>query len=152
MKDVGNKLINITPFKGPFKGKGANRKVVQILEDDLKDILDEMEQLRIEYVKAVPRPKMKQKNQPPYLNIFKPRGIPALMWRIADTRSERFKLFEDDIGKEILSRYMDAAFNVFVEVEKQRLHLNFKSTLLAHTIMKYKVFMSGHEHLENIER
>lgn len=151
MNNVGNKLLNDSPFKGPFKGKGANRKMIQILENDLNDILEEMEQLKIEYAKAVPRPKMHHKNQPPYLNVFKPRGIPALMWRMPSTRSVRFKLFEDDIGLKILSGYMDATVNVFKEIEAQRLDLNFKSTLLAHTIQKYKVYISGQEHIEKIE-
>ena len=147
---VDNHVIQTTPFKGPFKGKGANRKAVQVLQDDLAQIRADMEDVVNEYNIAMPRRK-DRKFLPPHLCVFRPRGIPHLWWREANKGSKYVHLFDSDKGTEILSQYLPTTVEMFREFDRKRLHYNLKATLVGHAIEHYGKYLEGNQLLDDLE-
>mgnify|MGYP006899577562 CR=1 FL=1 len=147
---VDNHEIQTSPFKGPFKGKGANRKAVHILQDDLKQIVLDMESVIEEYNLAMPRGKARY-NRPPHLCVFRPRGIPHLWWREANKGSKYVHLFDSARGVEILSQYLPVTVEMFREFDRKRLHYNLKATLVGHAIEHYGKYLEGNQLLDDLE-
>jgi hypothetical protein len=147
---VDNHEIQTSPFKGPFKGKGANRKAVQILKDDLEQILSDMESVVKEYNKTMPRGRARY-FRPPHLCVFRPRGIPHLWWREANKSSKYVHLFDSDRGTEILSQYLPSTVEMFQEFDRKRLHYNLKATLVGHAVEHYGKYLDGNQLLDDLD-
>jgi len=92
-----NYEINVSPFKGPFKGKGANRKALQNLMNDLTLIKSDMKLIVDEFNQVMPPPRKV------LFRILMVRGIPQLWWREANERGTYLKLWIWKTGGACLS-------------------------------------------------
>lgn len=140
-----NYEINVSPFKGPFKGKGANRKALKNLMDDLAQIKADMKLIVSDFNQAMPSPRKV------LFRILMVRGIPQLWWREANERGTYLKLFESNAGDELRSSFFPATLALMEDFDRKRLHYNLKATLVGHAIEHYKKYINGNQLLDRIE-
>jgi len=152
--DLTDKLdIDLSPFKGPFKGKGANRRAMEVLENDKKLLVRQMYKLIREVEDVFPPPGPRAPIKFPHLRIFKATNgkIPQLWWRDPVGNSKYLKLFESDRGIELMSNFQSRTVDCFKEFDSRRGTLNFQSTLVCATLMRYEIYLTNIEALENRE-
>jgi len=135
-----NQLDLGTPFKGPFKGKGKNRKAVRELELELAEVRECMESLVERYNEAFP-------NTPRLVNLrILKRGsqiYPLMYWRETCGTGTFFKLFGNDKGKKILDSIGPKSKELFTMFDKEKLRINFKSKLIGSAIEAYRIHCDG---------
>ncbi len=146
-----NITIDITPFKGPFKGKGANRRAVQQLTNDLSDLEVNMNRLRDEYGQSFKRNyKHVTDNREYRLDILRARGYPQLWWRVSASGGAWVKLFENDDFKPYLDGLMSATLDLMIDFERRRLAINLQAIWLGHTLEHYKRFVNANQNLDEL--
>ncbi|MFK5892413.1 MAG: hypothetical protein QM504_04235 [Pseudomonadota bacterium] len=140
MPSGDNQLDLGTPFKGPFKGKGKNRKAVRELELELVEVKLEMEKLIERYNEAFP-------NTPRLVNLrILKRGsqkFPLIYWRETCGSGTFFKLFGNDKGKQILNSIGPRSKELFTSFDKEKLIVNFKSKMIGSVIEAYNIYSEG---------
>jgi hypothetical protein len=141
-----NYEINVSPFKGPFKGKGANRKALQNLKADLDQIKSDMKLIVDEFNQAMPPPRKV------LFRILMVRGIPQLWWREANERGTYLKLFESETGEKFRVSFFPATLELMENFDRKRLHYNLKATLVGHAIEHYRKYINGNLLLDGIEQ
>ncbi len=145
--------IDLYPFKGPFKGKGANRRAMRVLVDELAELKEQMIEIIDEYNRLLNRDVMVTGSpRPPVLSLFEPRGIPQLWWREPTKKSEYIKsLFGSKKGREYLKPLGAGAISMIMEFDVLRLYFNLKSTMVGHSLEHYRKFTAGMEILESVD-
>ena len=141
-----NYEINVSPFKGPFKGKGANRKALQNLMDDLAQIKSDMKLIVDEFNQAMPPPRKV------LFRILMVRGIPQLWWREANERGTYLKLFGSEVGEKFRVSFFPATLELMENFDRKRLHYNLKATLVGHAIEHYRKYINGNQLLDGIDQ
>lgn len=137
--------INISPFKGPFKGKGKNNVAVKSLRNDLSQIDGHMQSIVADFKRA------SQGRLPVYLYIKKPRGIPQLMWRETGQRSNFLRLFDSDAGKAVLAEVLPATMQLLINYERVRLFWNVRAQIVGHPMEHFNKMRKGNDHLDDLE-
>ena len=151
---MDNICIDVTPFKGPFKGKGANRKSLQILKDDLAVVESAMREAVSEFNELFPPlgPRVKSNQRRRFkLVIHRPRGVPQLWWRVASLKSNFIKIFDNEAERQYLLGLMPATFRELKRLDELRLELNFKASILANAIEFFTKYVDGVQQLEDFE-
>lgn len=136
--------INISPFKGPFKGKGANRKAIQILQDDQEKIRAVMRSIVKDYNTVMPEEKNRGNKdllRRPYLGVVSPAGVPQLWWRRPDRSSRMIHLFGSVEGDKILSKFLPNTIMVFQDFDMLRVHWNLKAMFVGRNLAHYVKYM-----------
>lgn len=136
-----NRDENEWPFKGPFKGKGANRRALQLLLAKMNMVREEMEQVENQFKKIFPN-----RRTPVHLRILK-REYPLLWWRRSGSSGSYVRLFTTPEGQELLNDFMPETLNRLKEFDQVRLRLNFQATVVGNTIMSYKRYIEGTDKL-----
>ncbi len=135
--------IDVTPFKGPFKSKGANRRAVASLRADLDSIHKQMVRIVSSFRSLVPS------KVPVYLSIHRPRGIPLLWWRKVGRNSEYVKLFDSSDCMLSLDEFLPTTMQLIVGFDRDRLHYNLQATMVGHSLEHYVKYQNGNEILNN---
>ncbi|MFT7532454.1 MAG: hypothetical protein ACI9FD_003485 [Gammaproteobacteria bacterium] len=139
--------IDVYPFKGPFKGKGANRKAINQLKVDLLEIKSVMESVIVDFAKV-----MQPTKRVVSLTMFRPRGIPQLWWRTANKKATYLKLFGSEEGNAILAGMLPEAIDFFIRHERKRLHYNLQATMIGHALEHYRNYVEGNEIMDKLSR
>jgi len=144
---LGDNVTEIsTPFKGPFKGKGQNRKAVRKLELELDELKVEMENLVVRYNSEFPMtPRVVN------LRILKrgSRVYPLMYWRESAKSGSFFKLFDSTKGSIILKSIGPRSIEILLGFDSEMIIMNFKSKILGSAIDAYSIYQSHLEKLEN---
>ena len=128
---------NVFPFKGPFKGKGQNRKALRQLEMEMAEIQELMLETVNEFNLVFKTPRLIN------LRILKRSGYPLLWWRKAERSGSYIRLFHSDEGALIVGKLLPVAKQKVIDFDKKRLHLNFRATVIGNTIESYKRYDDG---------
>ncbi len=134
-----------TPFKGPFKGKGQNRKAVRELQFEMENIRARMEDIVGNFNLAFPStPRVVN------LRILKRGAIsyPLMWWRQTCSGGSFFLLFNSEPGQRLLSQLMPRSVELLAKFDRERLMINWESKVIGSTLDAYKVHMNGIAHLE----
>lgn len=137
--------INISPFKGPFKGKGKNIVAVKSLRNDLDQIDVHMQSIVADFKRTA------KGRFPVYLNIRKPRGIPQLMWRESTRQADFLRLFDSTRGDAILSGLLPATLQLLINYERARLFWNVRAQIVGHPMEHFNKMRKGNDHLDDLE-
>lgn len=128
------------PFKGPFKGKGQNRKAARFLGHEAESIRDEMKRIVEQFNETFSKPR------PVNLRVHgRGRNHPMLSWRLAVHGGSYLHLFGSEDGERLLSGLGPNTVRKLAEFDRHRLHLNFKSKIIFSMLMAYQIFMDGQE-------
>lgn len=129
---VVDRCDNLNPFKGPFKGKGANARALRELESQMVEIHNEMRTVvdRFNDRFRVPRPVN--------LRILGRRLYPLLWWRVPGSSGTFIRLFDSDKGAEILDSLMPQAQRALMEFDQERIRLNFRITVVGAAVEAYR--------------
>lgn len=137
-----NQLEMLLPFKGPFKGKGRNRRAVRQLESQMIEIRIAMEHVVDQYNSTfVTRPR------PVNLMIHK-RGKhmhPMLTWRKSIRGGSFFHLFGNEEGEALLRQLRPNTVRVMADFDNKRLILNFKSKVAFSALSAYWLMEEGEQ-------
>lgn len=144
--------IDLSPFKGPFKGKGANRKAIGILRVEQQRILEVMHSVISDYEQALPRLKQHGPILHPRLRVHGSPDIPQLWWRESVGNSKFVRLFDCERGEIILKRYMPATIELFKRFDRRRANINLQSGMVGYALRKYKLYMTDLDILDNANR
>ena len=132
------------PFKGPFKGKGQNRKAMRLLDVEMDAIREEMAQLVDRYnavFHSTPRPVN--------LRVLgRPSAHTLLNWRQATHSGSYLQLFGSEAGDQILSRLGQNAVRLLAQFDLERLRLNFRCKLIWSARHAYQLYQEGMDHQE----
>jgi len=127
------------PFKGPFKGKGQNRKAARQLDAEMQIIREEMVQLVDRYNAAFPTTP-----RPVNLRILRRSTAHTLLsWRHARHSGSYLQLFSTKAGKEILSGLGPNAVSLLAKFDLERLRLNFHCKLIWSARHAYQLYQEG---------
>jgi hypothetical protein len=128
------------PFKGPFKGKGQNRKAAHALRDEYTLILKEMERVVALFHETFPQPR------PINLSIHRRSKYHVLLsWRYAVHGGSYLHLFGNVNGEKLLAGLGPNTVRRFAELDRIRLELNFRSKIVYTGIQAYQLFLKGLE-------
>ena len=135
---------NAIPFKGPFKGKGANRRAMRELEQELTVIRQEMD-LLIGTFKATfsSRPRVVNMGLVQRKNTY-----PLMWWRASVNGGPFIQLFNSERGQLILANLGPNTVRTLREFDYQRLHLNFRSKVVGSALESFVIFENGIDKLE----
>jgi len=124
---------NRNPFKGPFKGKGANRRALRELESDLQNIHDEMDTVQKKYndVFSCPRPVL--------LRRLHKRAYSFLWWRMVGHSGTYIRLFDSDQGRKVLASLMPQTQQLLIAFDRERIRLNFRATVVGNAVQAYRI-------------
>ena len=143
MSDI--RETDVFPFKGPFKGKGQNRKALRQLQQELDAIENKMMAVVMDFNNVFTTPRLVN------LRILRRSGYPLLWWRKAESSGSYIRLFHSDEGDSIINQFLPAAKSKIIEFDKSRLLLNFRATVVGNTIESYKRYDDGldvlHQHV-----
>lgn len=135
---IDDNVQSCLPFKGPFKGKGANRRAIRELEVEMQQIRAEMDQLIKVYNSTFKRPRLVNLRLIQRKNTF-----PLMWWREAVSGGKFIQLFMDPRGKVILSRLGPNTIDVLKDFDRQRLNLNFRSKVVGGTLEGFEIYQNG---------
>jgi len=135
---IDDNVQTCLPFKGPFKGKGANRRAIRELTDEMQQIRAEMDQLIQVYNTTFKRPRLINLRLLQRNNTF-----PLMWWREAVSGGPFIQLFMDPRGKVILSRLGPNTVDVLKDFDRQRLNLNFRSKVVGGTLEGFEIYQKG---------
>jgi hypothetical protein len=127
------------PFKGPFKGKGLNRKASQHLDDQYAEVRQEMLWVVDDFQKTFPRPR------PVNLSIHQRHNNyhALLSWRYAVRGGSYLHLFGNQNGEKILDELGPHTTKRLAEFDRMRLTLNFKSKVVFSALQAYRLYKTG---------
>lgn len=135
--------FHASPFKGPFKGKGANNKALRQLNEEMSGLLVEMTAVVKRFDQIF--------NPPRFINLrILKREYPLLWWREAKQSGSYVRLFQSQKGLALLDGLMPQARAHLVEFDRQRLHLNFRATVVGNTLRAYLRYEEGISQLEQL--
>lgn len=137
-----NRMTVDSPFKGPFKGKGANRKALRQLENEMAQVNEEMLAVVEQYNQVFP-----QRQTMVHLRIIN-RQYPLLWWRVAGNSGSYVRLFNTPDGLAMLGRLMPETQQRLKQFDRLRLRLNFKSTVIGNAIRSYQRYEEGLDALD----
>ena len=137
MDDNGHE--SYIPFKGPFKGKGQNRKAVRVLDTEMQAIREEMAQLVKRFNDAFP-----STPRPVNLRVHgRPAAHTLLSWRQATHSGSYLQLFGTNVGTEILARLGPNSVQLLAQFDLERLRLNFRCKLIWSARHAYQLYQEG---------
>ncbi len=122
---------NHNPFKGPFKGKGENRKALRELEIEMGEIRDEMNALTARFDETFRPPR------PINLRLSRRQSYLMLWWRMPGRSGTFIRLFDNEKGLKVLASLLPETRRVFVGFDKERIRLNFRGSVVGHAIDNY---------------
>ncbi len=136
-----NHSFESMPFKGPFKGKGQNRKAARMLEAQYAEVLREMERAVERFHEVFPQPR------PVNLSVHRRKGHNhvLLSWRHAVRSGSYLHLFGNQDGEKLLASLGPHAVQRLAEFDRVRLVLNFRSKLLHAGMECYRLYHLGQE-------
>ena len=137
-----NQVTVDSPFKGPFKGKGANRKALRQLKDDMA-LHDEMRRVVDRFNQVFPMRRVV------HLRILN-RQYPLLWWRYAGNSGSYVRLFHTPEGLTLLDQFMPETQQRLKEFDRLRLRLNFRATVIGNAIRSYQRYEEGLDALEQL--
>jgi len=123
---------NRNPFKGPFKGKGANRLALRELESELQTIHDEMDKVIERFDQVFRRPR------PVHLRQLRKRQYSLLWWRMVGKSGTFIRLFNSDKGAEVLTPLLLETRKMLMEFDKERIRLNFRASVVGNALEAYR--------------
>lgn len=142
---IDDNVQSCIPFKGPFKGKGQNRRAIRELKKELAQIRSEMDQLIEVYNETFQRPR------PINLRLLQRANTFPIMWWRAAVRSGPFiQLFNDPRGQVILSKLGPNTVRVLRDFDQQRLNLNFRSKVVGGALEGFEIYERGMAQLEKV--
>ena len=133
------------PFKGPFKGKGANRRAIRELRSEVKQIRAEMDQLIEVYNTTFQRPRAINLRLLQRANTY-----PLMWWREAVSGGPYIQLFRDSRGQAILERLGTNTVEVLRDFDRKRLYLNFRSKVVGGALEGFEIYERGMAELETV--
>ncbi len=133
------------PFKGPFKGKGANRRAIRELRSEAKQIRAEMDQLIGIYNTTFQRPRSVNLRLLQRANTY-----PLMWWREAVSGGPYIQLFRDSKGQAILKYLGPNTVDVLRDFDRKRLYLNFRSKVVGGALEGFEIYERGMEELEAV--
>jgi len=141
---------NRNPFKGPFKGKGANRLALRELETDLHHIHEEMDSVEFQFNQVFKRPR------PVLLRRLRKRAYSLLWWRMSGQNGTYIRLFDSDKGRDVLAPLMAGSRDILRKFDTERIRLNFRATVVGNTISAYRIrerdlLILDQQNYENVE-
>lgn len=136
---------NRNPFKGPFKGKGANRLALRELEKELDDIHAAMDMVEERFNQIFTRPR------PILLRRLRKRQYSLLWWRLAGSNGTYVRLFDSDAGSAVLASMMMETREIMTQFDRERIRLNFKSKVIGNAVQAYRIRERDLSILENVD-
>jgi len=127
--DVGD---NRNPFKGPFKGKGANARALRDLETELAEVHSEMCSVVARFDNNFRQPR------PVNLRILGRRAYPLLWWRVPGSSGTYIRLFDSEKGAVILNTLMPYTRQTLMQYDQERIRLNFRSAVIGNAVESYR--------------
>ena len=124
---------NRNPFKGPFKGKGANRRALRDLELELEKIHAEMDRVEERFNLVFQRPR------PILLRRLRKRAYSLLWWRLAGKSGTYIRLFDSDAGDAVLATLMIETREVLKRFDQERIRLNFRAGVVGNAVQAYRI-------------
>lgn len=137
---------NRNPFKGPFKGKGENRRALRELESEMSEIDAAMREVVDRFNEAFRSPR------PVHLRILAKRSYRLLWWRVPGNSGTYIRLFDSERGREILDALLPRTKKLLVDFDKERIRLNFRSSVVGNAIEGYRRRERDLDILERFER
>jgi hypothetical protein len=136
-----NRSFDCIPFKGPFKGKGENRRAARILGDQYDEVIKDMERVVVKFHEIFPQPR------PVNLSIQRrPGRIHVLLsWRQAIRSGSFLHLFGSEDGEALLVDLGPHTVRRLAEFDRLRQILNFRSKLLFAGVDGYRLYRMGQE-------
>ena len=142
---IGDNVQSCIPFKGPFKGKGANRRAIRELRNELAQIRLEMDQLIEVFNETFQRPR------PINLRLLqRAKTFPIMWWREAMRSGPCIQLFNDPRGQVILNKLGPNTVKVLRDFDQQRLNLNFRSKVVGGALEGFEIYERGMAQLEKV--
>ena len=123
---------NRNPFKGPFKGKGANARALRDLDAELSQVLVEMRAVVERFNGDFRAPR------PVNLRILGKRHYPLLWWRVSGSSGTYIRLFDSAKGSAILETLMPQSRKILMSYDKERIRLNFRSSVVGNALEAYR--------------
>ncbi len=141
MPQNDNWNLDSVPFKGPFKGKGHNRRIVKLLEYQMSEIKASMENTVINFNDAFPTtPRVAN------LRILQRPTYPLLWWRLPENGGKFFQLFNSREGQRILSRLKPTSPNtikLLARYDKERVEINSRCKIIGSMLESYRAYMES---------
>ena len=141
MPQNDNRNSDSVPFKGPFKGKGLNRRIVKQLEYQMCEIKTSMENTVISFNEAFPTtPRVAN------LRILQRPTYPLLWWRLPENGGKFFQLFNSREGQRILSRLKPTSPNtikLLAKYDKERIEINSRCKIIGSMLESYRAYMES---------
>lgn len=139
MREVDNIEIDLSPFKGPFKGKRRNREAVEMLNSSMADLQDVIKSEIDAFNKIIPRFR-----RPFKLALLTARGRPQLWWREARANGPWIKdIYNNPEFMSWLAGLLPETKNAILEFDDRRHSYNFQANILGTAKEHYAIFITN---------
>lgn len=131
---MNDKTVNlVAPLKGPFKGKGENRRYEQQLIEELNNIEVEMKQLINHFNQTLPSPRIVNL-------VIMHRTWPLLWWREPKSSGTYLRLFETVEGRILLKKLLPVALRLYTDFDHNRALLNYRSRMVGNSLKATQLY------------
>jgi len=145
MPNDDNCESNSVPFKGPFKGKGKNRRIVKQLEFDMNEIKKEMEAIVKEFNNVFSTtPRVAN------LRILRRPSYPLMWWRMSTNGGKCIQLFNSKEGRRILNKVGPHTLRQLALFDKTRIEINSRCRIVGSVLESYRFYMEGMDLIDTI--